>query len=161
VSQSDALAERPSYEELVALVAELRALVAVQAGEIAVLRARLDANSSNSSKPPSSDGYAKPRADSKDKTKRSLRRSSGRKQGGQDGHRGARLEPAEIPDRQVEHSPERCDGCAGDLADAEVLPGGERRQVFDLPEGPPLEAVRASRRASALLLRLRQRRRLP
>jgi len=59
---------------------------------------------------------SKPAADAK---KRSLRRSSGRKQGGQDSlPEGARLEPVATPDEQLEHPPERCDGCDGDLADA-------------------------------------------
>ena len=55
-------------------IGELEALVAE-------LRARLDQNSRNSSKPPSSDGYAKePVGKSKGK-RRSLRRRSGRKPG--------------------------------------------------------------------------------
>lgn len=123
--------QRPSYEELEALVVELRS-------ELAELRARLDGNSRNSSRPPSSDGLSKPPGDPK---KRSLRRRSGRKQGGQDGHQGARLEPAATPDEQVEHRPERCEGCDGDLADAEALVGGESRQVFDLPQGALLRVV--------------------
>ncbi|MCA1681162.1 MAG: transposase, partial [Actinobacteria bacterium] len=134
------LAGRPSYGELEALVAELRALVAEQQTQIAELRARLEGNSRNSSRPPSSDGLSKPPADSK-KKKRSLRRSSGRKQGGQDGHAGARLVPVAVADEQVEHPPERCGGCDGDLSDAEWLGGGESRQVFDLPEGVLLRVV--------------------
>lgn len=50
------------------------------------LRARLDQNSRNSSKPPSWDGYAKPEA-KKDGKDRGLRRRSGRKPGGQAGPR--------------------------------------------------------------------------
>ena len=96
------------------------------------------ANSRNSSRPPSSDGYAKPNADAK---KRGLRRSSGRKRGGQEGHEGARLEAVAAPDERVEHRPERCDGCGGDLADGELVEGGERRQLFDLPEGALLRVV--------------------
>jgi transposase len=132
---------RPSYEVLEALVAELRALVAVQQSQIAELQARLGANSSNSSRPPSSDGYAKPHADSKDNKKRSLRRSLGRKQGGQEGHEGAHLERVEVPDERVAHEPQRCGGCDGDLADAEQLEGAETRQVFDLPEEVLLRVV--------------------
>ena len=123
--------ERPCYAELEALVAELRA-------EIAELRARLEGNSRNSSRPPSLDGLSKPPVDPK---KRSLRRSSGRKQGGQEEHRGARLLPVAVPDEQVEHPPERCDACQADLAGAERLEGGESRQVFDLPEERALRVV--------------------
>ncbi|MGH2968847.1 MAG: IS66 family transposase [Solirubrobacteraceae bacterium] len=120
------------------MIAELRPRIAEQDARIAELEAQLRASSRNSSRPPSSDGLSKPPADPR---KRSLRRSSGRKQGGQAGHEGARLEPVATPDERVAHPPERCDGCEGDLADAERLVGGERRQVFDLPEGALLRVV--------------------
>lgn len=115
------------------MVAELRA-------QVAELRARLEGNSQNSSRPPSSDGPSKPPSDQKSKT-RSLRRSSGRKQGGQDGHDGTTLKRVAVPDERVEHPPGRCGGCDRDLADAELLRGGESRQVFDLPEGALLRVV--------------------
>ena len=83
--------DRCSYGELEALLAERDALIAGQAARIAELeavvaelRARLGQNSRNSSKPPSSDGYSKPPAN-KSKKKRSLRRRSGRRPGGQPG----------------------------------------------------------------------------
>lgn len=104
---------------------------------IGELRVQLGKNSRNSSKPPSSDGLAKPTVEEKKgkKNKRSLRRRSGRKPGGQDGHQGARLERVEVPDGEVLHEPECCRGCGGDLRGAErVLEGEESRQVFDLPE---------------------------
>ena len=135
---SGAVGERPSYGELEALVGELRALVVEQQMQIAELRARVDGNSRNSSRPPSSDGLSKPAGDPK---KRSLRRSSGRRQGGQEGHEGARLVPVAVPEERVEHPPERCECCDGDLAGAEPLVGGERRQVFDLPQGALLRVV--------------------
>lgn len=113
----------------------LEARVAEQDGVIAELRARLGQNSRNSSKPPSSDGYAKPSVDGKRKQDRSLRRRSGRKPGGQDGHEGAHLERVELPDAEVLHEPAACAGCGGGLAGAErVGDGEESRQVFDLPE---------------------------
>jgi len=129
---------RASRDELRALVASQAVLIAEMRTQIADLQQRLQASSRNSSRPPSSDGLSKPPADP---TKRSLRRSSGRKQGGQEGHEGARLERVVTPDEQVEHPPERCDGCQGDLAGAEQLVGGESRQVFDLPEGALLRVV--------------------
>ena len=123
----------PSYGELAGLVGaqaevigRLEARVAEQDAQIAELRARLAQNSRNSSRPPSSDGYAKP------PVTRSLRRSSGRKPGGQPGHRGHHLQRVERPDEVVWHAPERCAGCGGDLAAAPVV-GEEARQVFDLP----------------------------
>ncbi|MCA1697822.1 MAG: IS66 family transposase [Actinobacteria bacterium] len=138
MSGSDAIGGRASYEELAALVASQAVLIIELRAELGELRAQLAANSRNSSRPPSSDGYAKPDAESK---KRSLRRSSGRKQGGQEGHEGTRLEAVAAPDDEVEHPPERCGGCGGDLADAQAVQGGERRQVFDLPEGALLRVV--------------------
>lgn len=138
MSRSDPTGARPSYEELEALIASQAVLVAELRAEVVELRARLEANSGNSSRPPSSDGLSKPAVDPK---KRSLRRSSGRKQGGQDGHQGARLEPVAAPHERVEHPPERCDGCGEELDDAQPVEGGERRQVFDLPQGALLRVV--------------------
>lgn len=131
-------AGRPSYEELEALVASQAALIARLEAEVAELRVQLAGNSRNSSRPPSSDGLSKPPVDPR---KRSLRRRSGRRPGGQEGHEGARLEPVVVPDERVEHRPEHCEGCGGDLASAEPLVGGEYRQVFDLPEGALLRVV--------------------
>ena len=75
------VAGRPSYEELEARVAAQEAvIVELRRVMIAALEMRLGANSRNSSRPPSSDGLSKPAVDPR---KRSLRRWSGRRQGGQ------------------------------------------------------------------------------
>ncbi|MEW6477785.1 MAG: IS66 family transposase [Actinomycetota bacterium] len=130
---------RPSYEDLEQRVgelegenAELRVLVAAQAAliekltvEIAELRARLDMNSRNSSKPPSSDGYAKP-------APKSRRARSGKKPGKQPGDPGRHLAQRPDPDATATHTPTTCGSCGEDLSDAEVT-GTVRRQVFDLP----------------------------
>lgn len=118
-------AEVPSYEQLVSENAELRAMVEALRAEVAELKARLGKNSSNSSKPPSSDGLAKP-------APKSLRRKSGRKPGGQNGHPGSTLARVSDPDEVVRHEPPACAGCGGGLAGAPAV-GVERRQVFDLP----------------------------
>jgi hypothetical protein len=60
---------------------ELIAIVLKLAEKVTELEARLRQNSSNSSKPPSSDGLSKP-------VTQSLREKSGRKPGGQKGHKG-------------------------------------------------------------------------
>ena len=96
-------------------------------GEVAELKRRLAQNSRNSSRPPSSDGLSKP------PVKRSLRRPSGRKPGGQPGHGGATLTAIADPDGVVWHSPACCAGCGARL-DCAPVEGCERRQVFDLPE---------------------------
>lgn len=125
-------ARRPSYEELEALVASQAALIEELRGEVVGLRAkvaelegRLAQNSRNSSKPPSSDGYEKP-------APKSLRRPSGRKPGGQPGHKGRHLKQVERPDEVIRHVPERCRACGDDLRGAEIV-AEEARQVFDLP----------------------------
>ncbi len=58
----------------------------------------------NSSKPPSSDGFNKPNAN-KD---RSLRQSSGRKQGAQEGHEGKSLSVTSDPDHVEKHMHPNC-----------------------------------------------------
>jgi transposase len=131
VADAKDVAGRPSYEELGALVVQLRA-------EIVELKARLAANSRNSSRPSSLDGLSKPAVDPK---KRSLRKRSGRKPGGQEGHGGARLDRVAVPDASVEHPPERCDECGADLAGAESVQGGESRQVFDVPQQRALGVI--------------------
>ena len=124
---------RPSYDELAALVieqarviAELRVRVAALEAENAELKRRLGMNSTNSSKPPSSDSpFVKP-------TPRSLRGRSGRKPGGQPGHPGSTLALVADPDERKRHEPGPCTGCGADLTSAPEV-GMERRQVFDLP----------------------------
>ena len=82
-------------------------------------------NSRNSSKPPSSDGYAKP-------APKSRRTRSGKGPGKQPGDPGRHLAQRDDPDVTLIHSPRHCAGCGNDLADAAVV-GMVRRQVFDLP----------------------------
>jgi transposase len=124
------VAAGPSYDELAALVeAQRRQIEALQA-QVAELQRRLGLNSSNSSKPPSSDGLAKP-------PPRSLRERSGRRPGKQPGAPGATLSQVDSPNETVEHWPARCGGCQADLTGAEVVQV-TRRQVFDLPERVPL-----------------------
>jgi transposase len=119
------MAPLPSYEQLVAENAELRAALAQALAGIEQLEARLAMSSRNSSKPPSSDGLAKP-------APRSLRGRSGKGPGRPKGQVGFTLEPVARPDRQVTHEPGACTGCGAGLAGAPVV-GVEHRQVFDLP----------------------------
>ena len=125
-----------SYAELRELVAAHAARIAELEVVVAELRAQLDQDSRNSSRPRSSDGYAKPTVD----RNRSWRRRSGRKPGGQPGHEGHHLERREDPDRAVLHRVEVCDCCGRDVTEAPVVES-RSRQVFDLPELPGLECV--------------------
>ena len=96
----------PTLEQSLAMalrrIAELEELVASQAQEIDELRRQLGKNSRNSSKPPpSSDGLKKP-------APRSLRGTSGKKSGGQTGHRGDTLRQTPTPDFVQQHEAEHC-----------------------------------------------------
>jgi transposase len=117
----------PDVEEFI--VSLMRRIEALEADN-AELRRRLGLDSSNSSKPPSSDGLKK-----KPRVLRSLRTRTGKRSGGQKGHRGDTLRQVAEPDLIIEHAAERCAHCqARLLADWKI--GEEKRQVFDLPETP-------------------------
>jgi transposase len=119
-----------------AIIAELRAVNTAQVQAIAALEARvaelerrLGTDSSNSSKPPSSDGLRKPART----RRRGAEQAAGRRTPGkQPGAPGAHLAQVAQPDQVIRHVPDRCQRCGAELADAEVE-GVEARQVFDLP----------------------------
>ena len=105
-------------------VRDLLAQLALMQGQIAQLQGRLSLNSTNSSKPPSSDGLNKPQP-------KSLRKKGQRPSGGQKGHPGHTLRHAAQPDSVVIHAlASYCDACQRRLDGASVA---ETRQVFDLP----------------------------
>jgi transposase len=110
---------------LAALVVAQAAQIAVLTARVAELERRLGLNSRNSSKPPSSDGLAKP-------PPKSLRKGSGRRPGKQPGAPGTALLQVADPDEVIEHRPDRCRGCNAGLHDAAGAGIGVR-QVFDLP----------------------------
>ncbi len=89
-------------------------------------------DSHNSSKPPSSDGLAKPKP-------KSLRPPGDRPTGGQPGHPGHTLRMVDKPDHTVRHAVTRCTDCGRSLAH-QAPERVDRRQVFDLPE-PKLEVT--------------------
>lgn len=94
---------------------------------VKALQARLAQNSKNSSKPPSSD--APP--DKPDP--KSLRKTTGRKPGGQRGHPGATLKQVDNPDEIIPHRPDVCPDCQADLQEAQIVDYSVR-QVFEMPE---------------------------
>ena len=111
--------------------AEQQALIAALQARIAELERHLGLNSSNSGKPPSSDGLKKPPRVS------SLREPSGKQAGGQKGHPGETLRRTETPDTTIHHYPQACMACGAALT-AAMATNHVARQVFDLPEPQPL-----------------------
>jgi transposase len=111
---------------LEAVVEQQREQIAALLARVQELEGRLVKDSHNSGKPPSSDGLAR-------KT-RSLRKRSGKKPGGQIGHRGATLRLVATPDTVVEHRPAVCTGCQAPLGQDTVAVARERRQVQELPQ---------------------------
>ncbi len=120
--------------EIIALIQQLRGEIAVLQQENADLRRRLGLDSSTSSKPPSSDGLGK-----KARIKTSLRGRSGKRSGGQVGHRGDTLRQVSEPDKVERHEATACADCQNALTPS-METGVERRQVFDLV-APRLEVV--------------------
>jgi transposase len=124
---------RKFIHQLITRNQELESQVRKLESRVRELEAQIAKNSSNSGKPPSSDGLKKP-----PKTT-SQRGKSGRKPGGQNGHQGRTLEQVDKPDFVVTHSPVACGGCGHSLAEVEGASIG-KRQVFDLPE-PKIEVT--------------------
>ena len=130
------------YSEIVRLSRNIEALnhqLRKKNEENAKLRERLskyehpDKNSGNSSTPPS-------RENMKDEIVRrtkTLRKPSGKKPGGQNGHEGRKLSRSSTPDEVIDDIPNFCTNCSESLADAErVL--DYVTQVVSIPELKPV-----------------------
>lgn len=120
------IAYNAGLEAVIALIQQLLEQNAAQIKRVESLEARLNKDSHNSHKPPSSDGYGKTTRT------RSQRKKTGRSSGGQPGHVGTTLEMATQPDKVVEHRAGQCQGCGAALGGGESQVA-ERRQVFDIP----------------------------
>jgi transposase len=96
--------------------------------ENAELRRRLELDSHNSHKPPSSDGYRKKTG------KPGLPKAGNRAPGGQEGHRGNTLKRVALPDHVEVHLPEQCQCGGRRFAQDEAHEVIQSRQVFDLPD---------------------------
>ena len=122
--------------ELLAGKDEIIAALQVQVAKVAEMEARVEAlaaqvkqNSRNSSRPPSSDGLARP-------APKSLRKKGG-KPGRPKGQLGATMELAGHPDHVVVHEPAHCRCCGAGLAGG-VQTRAERRQVTEIPQVRPV-----------------------
>ena len=103
--------QKPTYEELFeenqmlkAIIKTLSETLKRQEARMAELEAILKQNSQTSSKPPSSDGYKKPKPTSS-------RKKSDKSKGAQKGHKGSGLELPHGPDSIVEHLSKQCESC--------------------------------------------------
>src|SRR6266536_6609284 len=105
-------------------VKELEGVIVAQQERIKTLEGQIAKDSHNSSLPPSSDRFVR--------APKSLRQKSGKKPGGQPGHRGHHLPQVEMPDEVLVHPVLCCEQCQYDLRTQKAsVP--ERRQVIDLP----------------------------
>jgi len=121
-----------SREELLALVSAQARMIEVLTQRVAELERQLASNSSNSSRPPSSDTpWAKQPA-----KQRSSRSRSGRKPGKQPGSASFSRGLIDDPDETLQIRPVRCLSCAASLRRAEEC-GRQRRQIVDVVPGPP------------------------
>nr|WP_254912709.1 IS66 family transposase zinc-finger binding domain-containing protein [Bacillus thuringiensis] len=89
------------------------------------IRKSFKKTSTNSHKPPSTDGLCKP-------VTKSLRKPSNCQTGGQLGHKGHTLGLTTAPDHTITYSPTHCTCCNTSL-NHEPVKGYRIRQVYDLP----------------------------
>jgi transposase len=116
---------RQGEDAVVTAFAQLAEVLRGLEARVQVLEDQIAKHSGNSSKPPSSDGYKKPKP-------RSLRPTSGKKAGAQTGHPGQTLRAVAQPDHVQPHRVVVCAHCQAVLT-AVASAGYERRQVFDIP----------------------------
>lgn len=113
-----------TVDSLNATISAQTQLIAQLNQTIQELKEQLNKNSKNSSKPPSSDGLKKP-------APKSLRKSSGKKAGGQDGHQGTHLAVISDPDEVVKHMPSACEDCPHYKMCKGTACVAEKRHVID------------------------------
>jgi len=122
-----------TIESLLEIIEAQATQIKLLEARIRELEARLNKNSSNSSKPPSSDGLSKPPRTT------SLRENGKNKSGGQKGHKGETLKQTATPDVIKKHVLIACPDCEHLLTQAPLI-GLIKRQIFDIPP-PKLEVT--------------------
>jgi len=100
-------------ETLIDIIMVLQEQVQALTKRVAALEQQVKKNSRNSSKPPSSDGPAKPRT-------KSLRKQSRKKTGGQQGHKGHTLKKVHDPENTIVLPVNSC-SCSNDLSSEPVI----------------------------------------
>ena len=99
-------------EAVINLIEQQAAIIAELEERVKSLEERLNKNSHNSSKPPSTDAYA-----TKKPKPKSRRIKSGKKAGGQKGHPGTTLRMVDNPDETVIYEVNECSNCHTCLED--------------------------------------------
>ena len=116
-------AKDKQIKELTDLVSKLVARIDILESELA--KYRTPKNSTNSSIAPSQD-------ENRPNRTKSLRKSSGKKSGGQLGHKGTTLKKSSTPDKIITYIPDYCQCCGNNLKHlAPVL--DLSRQELDIP----------------------------
>jgi transposase len=126
--------------ELERLLAEANERLAAMEGQLKRMADSLaKLTSRNSSLPPSQDPPG---------TTRPTKPPSGRRRGGQPGHKGSRREllPQDRVTEAVDHDPEECGACEASLGRAARTGEPDRHQVIDLP---PIEPIVVEHRCHA------------
>lgn len=118
--------------EVIAYIIHLHEKIEKLEARVKELESRLNLNSTNSGKPPSSDGYARKIRKKRDNHKK--------KPGGQPGHKGNTLKLSPNPDHIEYYSPDNCSCCGRSLKNGELC-CIEKRQVYDLPPPPKIEVT--------------------
>jgi transposase len=119
--------ESLSREQLIKVILMQQKRIKELETMVTELLQKLNKNSRNSSKPPSSDGFKKPNKTKSERTK------SQRSTGGQIGHQGHTLSFSNQPDHTVNHELSTCPDCGMSLEEETVL-GYTRRQAYDMPQ---------------------------
>lgn len=128
VPEGYVLIKKEEYEKLlkaVSKIPKLEKIIFLQSKRIEELEGMVNKNSSNSSKPPSSDGLKK-------KIKNN-RQKSNRNAGAQPGHKGNGLSPMENVDKKIICPVKKQCECGADLSCKKII-RIEKRQVIDTPE---------------------------
>ena len=115
-------AESQAVVQAIALIYESK--IQKLEARVKELEDQISKNSKNSSKPPSTDTFFKP--------PKSQRKNTGKKQGGQKGHKGDTLKMAAHPDEVISYKVDYCEGCNKNL-NSQVADRIERRQIYDIP----------------------------
>jgi transposase len=113
-------------DAVVDFIIQLLERIVTLTARVEELEKKLNKDSHNSSKPPSTDGFKKI------KKTRSQRKRTGKKSGGQNGHPGNTLEMVAKPDHIVKIKVKTCKCCGKSIKNASAK-SYEARQEFEIP----------------------------